>query len=230
MTEEELRRAYGALRRQQQEPSANGPVERPSPEALASALSGELEPGERVRILDRALSAGAADEVALVHALHTAARSATGRARSPSTTRGGVLGRRWPILAAAAVLGAVMVPLARDTTGSPSASRQESMRFRGGSQDAPPQLVAPAGGAPLPADGRFAWHVLPGAQRYLFEALDSSGHTITSLTTADTLAILPDSVSADARARIAGWWVTATLSTGAGRRSELRLIAAPQRP
>lgn len=230
MTEDELRRAYSALRRRQQEPATGASTTRPSPEALASALSGELEPGERVRILDSALSAGAADEVALVHALRTAALSATGHTQSPSTTRRGVLGRRWPILAAAAVVAAVIVPLAQNSTGSRSASREESIRFRDGAQVAPLQLVAPAGGAPLPADGRFTWHSLPGAQRYLFEALDSNGSTVTSLTTADSLAVLSDSVSADARARIAGWWVIATLSTGAVLRSELRLVAAPQRP
>ena len=230
MTDEELRRAYGALRRRQQGPSAGDAVMPPSPEALASALSGELEPGERVRILDRALAGGAADEVALVHALRTTALSATGHAQSPSTTRRGVLGQRWPIVAAAAVIAAVTVPLVQNTTGSRNASREESIRFRDGTQVATLQLVAPAGGAPLPADGRFTWNALPGARRYLFEALDSSGRTVTSVTTAETLAVLSDSVSADARARIAGWWVTATLSTGVIRRSELRLVAAPQRP
>jgi hypothetical protein len=217
MNEDELRRSYAALRRERAQRPAS---ERPSAETIRQALDGELSDTERETVLDQALASGASAELAMLQAAQGAARVAS-RVESPSTapttTR-----RWWPVAAAAALVLAVGVPIATRAPNDP-----DPLRFRSGANAATAQLMTPASGAVLAADQRFVWSAVPRATRYALELLDANGGTIAEMVTMDTTAALTASITEADRARITGWWVTATTLDGRRARSELRLTRAP---
>lgn len=239
MNDDELRRAYAALRRQRaaQRHAPDAPPG-PHPDALWSAVAGDLEPGERVRILDEALRSGAGDDLALVHSLHTAARAASPTAASTTVRRRGV-GRWWPVAAAAALAASVSVPLLRsearvgeaaaDAARAITTDTTTSARFRGATASGP-ALVAPAPSAPPHDTTAFVWHTVAHAMRYELELLDDAGRTVARVTTTDTTARLPVDLTVSERARVNGWWVTVTLPDGRTGRSELRLLSPPAGP
>ena len=217
MNEDELRRSYAALRRER----AQRPVsERPSAETIRQALDGELSDAARETVLDQALASGASAELAMLQAAQGAARVES-RVESPSTapttTR-----RWWPFAAAAALVLAVGVPIATRAPNDP-----DPLRFRSGANAATAQLMTPASGAVLVANQRFVWSAVPHATRYTLELLDANGATVAEMVTMDTTAALTASIAEADRARITGWWVTATTLDGRRARSELRLTRAP---
>lgn len=227
MTDDELRKSYGALReyrRASRTESETSP--RPEPEAIWSALAGELEPGERVRILDEALRAGAGEEVALAYSLQSAAVAVTSikTRRTPLSVH-----RWWPIAAAAALVAMVGVTQLRSSDGTGETSTGDAVRYRDANLGAP-VLLAPAEDTPLVADAMFIWHPIPDARDYALEAIDAEGRIVARVITADSTAVLPSSLSADERQSISGWWVLATTRDGAQRRSDLRLVVADKRP
>ena len=217
MNEDELRRSYAALRRER----AQRPVsERPSAETIRQALDGELSDAARETVLDQALASGASAELAMLQAAQGAARVASrveSRSASPTTTR-----RWWPVAAAAALVLAVGVPIATRAPNDP-----DPLRFRSGANAATAQLMTPASGAVLVANQRFVWSAVPRATRYTLELLDANGATVAEMVTMDTTAALTASIAEADRARITGWWVTATTLDGRRARSELRLTRAP---
>jgi hypothetical protein len=217
MNDDELRRSYAALRRER----AQRPVsERPSAETIRQALDGELSDAARETVLDQALASGASAELAMLQAAQGAARMASNvesRIAAPTTTR-----RWWPVAAAAALVLAVGVPIA---TRAPE--NVEPIRFRAGANAATARLMTPASGAVLVADQRFVWSAVPRATRYTLELLDANGGTVADVVTEDTTAALAASITEADRARITGWWVTATIRDGRRARSELRLTRAP---
>ena len=217
MNEDELRRSYAALRRER----AQRPVsERPSAETIRQALDGELSDAARETVLDQALASGASAELAMLQAAQGAARVASrveSRSASPTTTR-----RWWPVAAAAALVLAVGVPIATRAPNDP-----DPLRFRSGANAATAQLMTPASGAVLVANQRFVWSAVPRATRYTLELLDANGATVAEMVTMDTTAALTASIAEADRARITGWWVTATTLDGRRARSELRLTRTP---
>ena len=231
MNDDELRRAYSALREHRRAARDDAAAEpRPSPEALWSAVAGDLEPDERMRVLDETLRAGGSDDVALAYTMHSAVTD-VGDARlgQSDTTRGRRAGRRWwPLAAAAALLATVSVPLWRQP-GRDDAATFGDARYRDGGSSAL-VLVAPVNASALTDPAQFTWRTVPNAREYLLEMLDAEGGTVTRVITADSAATLPSTLSSADRQRIAGWWVTATTRDGAVVRSELRLVRPPQRP
>ncbi|WP_309671127.1 hypothetical protein [Gemmatimonas sp.] len=217
MNDDELRSAYAALRRAR----AQRPVwEQPTPEAMRTALDGELSESERERILEQAITSGASAQLALLQAAHVASSGALPNTTSrASMTRGTTRSTRrwWPLAAAAALVLAVGVPLA---TRAPT---DEAIRFRAGAVSAAPQLIAPASGAVLSDAQRFVWSAVPGSTSYTLELLDANGRSVTQLVVNDTTAVLGPSVTEVDRTRTTGWWVTVATVDGRRTRSELRL-------
>lgn len=230
MTEEELRRAYDALRHRRREESSDGrDSRRPAPEAIWAAVAGHDEPGERVRILDDALHSGASDEIAFAQSMHAAALdAATANTATPSKT---FRLQRWGWLAAAAaVLIVAGVPLWQRTRMAATEVGANATRYRDGSATVGVSLVTPKSDEAVPADGRFVWRALRQARSYRFEAIDATGNTVTSVTSLDTTVALPTDITSADRKRIAGWWVTATMEDGSLRRSDLAIIRSPLLP
>jgi hypothetical protein len=217
MTDDEIRRQYAVLRHARaQRPSSD----RPDAEVIGKALDGELSEQEREAVLDRALSAGASADLALLQA----ARSASIGASIDATKRHSGSGRStrwWPLAAAAVLVVAVGVPIA---TRQPEGD--DPTRFRAAVSAAAPQLVTPASGTALAAGQRFVWTSVPGTTSYTLELLDANGRAVTQASTKDTTMVLSSSVTAADRDRTTAWWVTATAVDGRRQRSELRLTRA----
>lgn len=240
MTDDELQRAWAAAKRQR----ASQPVDaRPSPEVLQALVDGRVESDARELLLDQTLASGAADDLALLHAVTAAAKTAadttTSSARrsiTPNSTSWGFLitpantVRWWPVAVAAALVVMIGVPasrLLRDATNRdvPLSDTSSAERFRGGqSATSIPRLVAPAPDAPVVAGQHFQWTRLGANDRYTLELIDAAGDVVTRVQTADTVAVLPDSLPANRLERAQGWWVIATDSSGVQRRSALRLF------
>ena len=227
MTDDELRQAYGSLQAQRRAARDEPEAEAPDPANVWFALSGELTPGDRVRILDETLRAGGSDEIALAHSMQSAVIAAVGPA---SATRKAVTGRRWwPMAVAAALLLTVSVPLFRGTGEKATGSTGDTARFRDAGTSAP-VLLSPANDAPLAANALFNWRRVAEARDYTFEAIDGKGDIVARVITPDSVVSLPASVSTAERARITGWWVTANTRRGSRLRSEIRLVVPTQRP
>lgn len=226
MTDDELRQSYGVLR-DQQRAAPTGPfaAPRPVPEAIWSALAGELEPGERVRMLDEALRTGAREEVkpALTPRPPVAVRS-TKTKRTPMMVR-----RWWPVVATGVLVAMVSVTQLRSDETAGDVSMDDAVRYREVSLGAP-VLVAPEPDTPLVEDAVFTWQPIPGMNVYTLEAVDADGRIVARVVTSDSTVTLPSSVSADARRSISGWRVLATTHDGAQRRSDLRRVVPVQRP
>lgn len=222
MNDDELRRQYAALRRARAQRPAS---ERPDAELIGKALNGELPEDECEVVLDRALTTGASADLALLQAVQSASVGAFKDASATTTTRS-IATRRasrwWPLAAAAVLVIAVGVPIARRQPLS-DATGDATTRYRAAESTAVPELIAPAGGAVLSARQRFVWTAVPGATSYSLELLDARGQAVAETSTKDTTTLLSASVSASMRGRITGWWVTAVAVDGRRQRSELRL-------
>lgn len=215
MTDEEIQRAYQAaraVRRTHVQSNA------PTPEELAALAGDELQGEARERLLERTLLSGRADDLALMHATATAANSV---ASESSIGRSFIGNRGWQLAAAAVLLVAVAIPASRWMARTPA---NDAERFRSASVNNAPTPVAPEANAELSQRASFVWKRMPEAQSYLLELIDVDGGVLASVTTLDSMATLPDSLSAAALSRAQGWRVTGTTVTGVQRRSGVRLF------
>ncbi len=218
MTDDELKRAYAALRRQRQARVAS-PA--PLPEQLQGLVSGTLSQEERESLLEQTLESGAVDELAL---LHSAARSDF--AERSSAARSGNLSmtnwrRFWPVSAAAAAVLVVAVGAPRLRLGTAVLAPIE---YRAENGAAGPRLLNPAVDAFASNGQRFVWNALPDAAHYQLELVDANGRAVISLRTTDTTVSLPDTLPVSRLATAEGWWVVASSTGGVQWRSELRLF------
>lgn len=247
-SDDELRAAWQLLRGGASSSQAAGPVSAdavvpqppPEPADIAAVLNGTLSEDDMVRDLDRALMRGAADEVAMLHALRSAAHDTlqSGNKATPSAERRtdlrtpGASGKagagvpstnRWWILPlAAALMLAVGIPV-WNSRQSPATG--EAAQTRGAASNVP-LPVAPAVGAQVTLDTlRLTWHPVPSAASYMAEVMDADGQRVVSVATADTTALVTIASASD-RQRVAGWWVTARMADGQTTRSELRSLNA----
>ncbi len=230
MTDDELTRAYDALRRQRQARPAVAP---PSLDALQSLAENQTAASEREALLERVLESGASDELALLHSIAsgtTATATAVSDARTSNARHGSGTPswtRWWPAAAAAAVVLAVGLPMVRRGGNAPVPATAEQPRFRGAESTGAPTLLAPANEAVLPADQRFVWSSVTDATQYEIELVDADGQLVLAFTATDTTAPLPVGSSDAQRARARGWTVSARLRDGGVQRSALRLLRAP---
>lgn len=89
--------------------------------------------------------------------------------------------------------------------------------FRGGSDVV--TLVGPSGPTPGTRPVTFAWHPASGAVDYQVELLDGdSGDILFTASGADTVLVLPDTVSLTG-GRVYAWWVQARAADGSQSRS-----------
>ncbi len=219
MTDDELQRAYAALRRQRERQPAS---ERPDAEQLASAVDGDAPTSERTAVLLRALESGAAKELAILQAATSAADHTMAPKRdAPMRWTTGLL----PLAAAAALLVIVGVPVSREWLGFSTA--RDAPRFRGDSGSATaPLLIAPAESAgSRQFNTPFTWASVPRADSYRLELIDTEGAVVASFTTTDTTLLIADSVDRVSASRATSWWVIATLGSGDQLRSAVRRLA-----
>jgi hypothetical protein len=211
MNDDDLGRAYAAAR-EQRRLQRREPL--PSPETLQSLVDGRVASADRDVLLERALASGAADELALLHSVAAGIEAERAPLVRPWKAW-------WPVAAAAALVLAVGVPTFgrwRDGHAPP--------RFRASRALAGPQLALPASNEPVRVDQTFVWARLDLAREYTLELMNDSGRTIARIVTTDTTATLPRSVSENQRVHLSGWWVSATMTDGSQRRSEMRLLRA----
>ncbi len=252
-SDEELRAAWQLLRGGASSPQAAGtqaagpisadamvPQPPPEPADIAAVLNGTLSEDDMVRDLDRALLRGAADDVAMLHALRRAAHDTmqTGNKATPSGERRADLRtpgapgkagadtqppKRWWIMPlAATLLLAVGIPV-WNSRQSEADSRAPQTR---GAASSVPLPVAPAEGARVALDTlRLIWRPVPSAVSYMVEVMDADGQRLVSVVTAETTALVTIASESE-RQRVAGWWVTARMADGQAIRSELRSLNA----
>lgn len=255
-SDDELRAAWQLLRGGSSGPQAAAPVNAdavvpqppPEPADIAAVLNGTLSEDDMVRDLDRALMRGAADEVAMLHALRSAAHDTlqTGHRPTPSadsrtTARAdsradlrtpGASGKagtdaqptnRWWIMPlAAALMLAVGIPMWNSRQAE---TGNEAAQTRGAASTVP-LPVAPAEGAQVLSDTlRLVWRPVPLAASYMAEVMDADGQRVVSVATADTTVLVTIANPGDRR-RVASWWVTARMADGQTRRSDLRSLNA----
>jgi hypothetical protein len=247
-TDDELSAAWQRLRGGASSPQAAGPLSAdavvpqppPEPADIAAVLNGTLSEDDMVRDLDRALLRGAADDVAMLYALRSAAHDTlqsgskatpAGERRADQRTPGasGKAGadtrptnRWWIMPLAAALVLAVGIPVwnSRNSTAD-----NEAAETRGAASSVP-LPVSPAEGAPVTLDTlRLVWRPVPLAASYMAEVMDADGQRVVSVATADTTALVTIANASD-RLRVAGWWVTARMADGQTTRSDLRSLNA----
>lgn len=200
------------------------PPSPPAPEDIANALSGQLSDEEMVHTLDDALRHGAADDVALLYALRSAARDAVPEQPVQDAVIGPVVpisgARRrvpaWTWALAASLVLALGIPLwlrTRDVTPVDD--------MRGRVSASTPVLMTPAPAAGVQDSMRFTWTRVTGARSYVVEWLDTTGQPVQTLSTVDTSVVLTLS-DAEAGARVTAWWVTARFDNAPDARSALR--------
>ena len=205
MTDDELRRHYAASRR-----GAPAPPERASLDEMQQLVEGGLPAGRREALLEQVLADPAATrELAMLHAV----ASARPRQRRWTATR-------WATLAAAAAVVLAVTPFVMRNTDPEPVYRAGDPAGTG------IEVLAPADRAPLAAGARLAWRPVPDADRYVVEIVSSAGDAIASLTTRDTLLVLPDSISTARLAAASGWMVVAHLRDGGQRQSSMRVTTA----
>ena len=182
----------------------------PEPAVLLAALNGEGPDGERLRILDHALSCpDCAPELALLHAVSRDA-SAQGRTVNRYSWR-----RFVPLAAAASIaLVAGIVGIAQWR-----GSAVVTMRAGGSGQ---PALIAPASSS-SPAAGpvTFVWNRVEGALAYRLEVLATDGTVLFSAAAADTTLTAQLGTVQPGEQR---WLVRAQMDDGSERRSEMRVL------
>jgi hypothetical protein len=192
----------------------------PTETELLSAVRGEGDEAERLRVLDHALKCPACRrELALLHAVSSGeARAASRPARARSWAR-------WvpAALAASAVIavGLAGVVRSRDRAG------EDVMRAAASTG---PVLVTPANGAAARTGlVRFVWRSIPGVMYYTLEVDATDGTVLFSTQTRDTTFTAPIGAAAVGENR---WLVRAKSEDGGEKRSEtwlLRVLASPSR-
>lgn len=210
MTEQELRRLYAALQNDRR--SGAGAPTVPLENVLA-AVEGRGSEEERIATIEAALAHPvSAREMEMLRALAANRRSVPAFQWRTATL----------ILAAAAVVAVVAVPVTRDLLRSDT-----SGIVRDGAGEA--VLLGPPEQATVENSRTFRWHGVSGARVYALEILTSSGTLVFTTRTADTTVTLPSDV------RLAPgvehqWWITAEMSDGTQRPSAFRrlLVRAPR--
>ena len=207
-SEDDLRTAYAPAAR---EKDAGHRADCPSGDALLAALRGEGPEGDRLRILDAALTCEACRrELALLRAV----------AIAPARGSSGASSRTWrrfvPLAAAASIVFVVgIIGIARWRQG------QSDDVVRASNANGP-VLLAPASGSTVQAGQvTFRWRSVPNALRYTLELSAADGTVLGSTRTADT--VIAVSVPAAPRGEHR-WWVRAHMDNGSERRSETRLM------
>lgn len=203
--DEALRAAYKPVLHEST--TTHGP-DCPSERELLSAVRGEGDEAERLRVLDHALKCPACRrELALLHAVSSAETRAAPRAIRDLSWR------RWTPAALAASLvlavGLAGVIRLRDR-GAEDITRAGA--------DAGPVLVSPSNGAAVGAGVvQFVWRPIPGVIQYTLEVDASDGSVLVSSPTRDTTfraTIAPTAVGENR------WLVRAKLQDGSEQRSE----------
>ena len=203
--DEALRAAYKPVL--QESTTTHGP-DCPSERELLSAVRGEGNDAERLRVLDHATKCPACRrELALLHAVSTAEMRATPRAIRD------ISWQRWKpaALAAALVLAVGLASVVR------LRGRDTEEITRAGA-DARPVLVSPSNGAAVSTGFvRFVWRPIPGVIQYTLEIDASDGTVLFSAPTRDTTFRATISPTAVGENR---WLVRAKLQDGSEQRSE----------
>ncbi len=224
MTEDELARAYDALRRRRQ---AHPTADLPSVEAIQALSEHRAPVSEREALLERVLESGASDELALLHsAASSGAAPLSSASTSGASTRPSPL-RWWPAAVAAALLVVVGLPISRRAATDGTDASREEPRFRGAESTSAPRLLLPTGDATLISGQSFVWRPVLNATEYAIEILDSNGALLATFTATDTTMTLPANIPDTQRVQARGWTVTARLRDGRTLRSGLGLLRAP---
>jgi len=179
----------------------------PSPEAVLALVRREWSEDARLATLDHVMScAECRSEFDLLRSIEQAGVETGARARP---------GRRnWmvPAALAASVLLAVVI----GRFALPAAPESEVVRS---GADAGVTLVAPPEESPAGSPILFAWHPIPGVDRYRLEVLTSGGEVALEAETRDTAITLQG--AADLAPGDYTWWVRAA-SAGTAARSAFR--------
>jgi hypothetical protein len=207
--DESLRAAYEPALRDSTE--THGP-DCPSESELLSAVRGEGEEANRLRVLDHALKCAACRrDLALLHAVSSGERRAAPRAVRDLSWR------RWvpAAMAASLVLAVGLVGVARwRARGAEDITRAGAA--------AGPVLVTPANGAAVRSGlVQFVWRPIPAVIQYTLEVDATDGTVLVSSSTRDTTfraSIAPTAVG-DTR-----WLIRAKMQDGSEKRSESRVL------
>jgi len=202
--DEALRAAYEPALRESA--TTHGP-DCPTEQELLSAVRGEGDEAERLRVLDHALKCPACRrELALLHAVSSGEKSA-----APRVVRE-ISWNRWPAaLAASLMLAAGLVGVVRLRTRG-----VEDITRAGGV--AGPVLVTPANGAAVrPGLVRFVWRPIPEVIQYTLEVDATDGTVLFSSPTRDTTFSASIALTAVGENR---WLIRAKLQDGSEKRSE----------
>lgn len=232
MTIEQLREAY---RTHAASRLAGGEGRRacPAPEALEALARGPGRNGPDLAALDHVLSCPACTaEFDLLRAIVAAERgeasttsprsvalSASTAARAPRVTIRSST-RQWAMAAALLLAAGLGGEAWRRSRAGDGAGGAPVVRSDAGDIT----VVAPTAPASQ-AFGAFTWRAVPGAGRYVVEALDTLGRVLLSRATSDTL-LVPTVAerAALARAGYFDWIVTAQRGDGNERRSALTRV------
>lgn len=210
MTDQDLRRLYAALQDDQRS-RADAPAV-PLENVLA-AVEGRGSEEERIATIEAALA-------------HPASARELEMLRALSANRPRVPAFQWRtatvILAAAAAVAIVAVPITRDLLRPDG-----SGIVRDGAREA--VLIGPPEEATVEESRTFRWHRVSGARVYALEILTSAGTVVFTTRTADTTVTLPGDVRLSPGAEHQ-WWITAEMSDGTQRPSAFRrlLVRAPR--
>jgi len=202
--DEALRAAYEPALRESA--TTHGP-DCPTEQELLSAVRGEGDEAERLRVLDHALKCPACRrELALLHAVSSEPRAARRVIRDLSW-------QRWmpAALAASLMLAAGLAGVVRYRTRS-----AEDITRAGAAMG--PVLVTPANGAAVrPGLVRFVWRPIPGVIQYTLEVDATDGTVLFSSPTRDTTFSASIALTAVGENR---WLIRAKLQDGGEKRSE----------
>ncbi|HXY31573.1 MAG TPA: hypothetical protein VEI06_12755 [Gemmatimonadaceae bacterium] len=189
-TDQELRDAYQLVA------GRSAAVPCPAPERIAALAAGEGSETERLATLEHAMQcAMCRKELDLLRAAAQGAEEA-----APART----FLPRWAALAASVLIALGVGALAwRVIPRAPGADV-----LRGGAPTF--AIVQPAADARVTPPVALRWRSVPGATSYTVELLSGAGGLVSSWTTSDTSAAVPDSVHLDSGATY-GAWVRAEL-------------------
>ena len=203
--DEALRAAYEPALREST--TTHGP-DCPTEQELLSAVRGEGDEAERLRVLDHALKCPACRrELARLHAVSSGEKSAAPRASRDLSWQ------RWmpATLAASLMLAAGLAGVVR------LRNRGVEDITRAGAA-AGPVLVTPANGAAVrPGMVRFVWRPIPGVIQYTLEVDATDGTVLFSSPTRDTTFSASIALTAVGENR---WLIRAKLQDGSEKRSD----------